>query len=445
MPDTLPPDQENNSLDWGHNQRVVLDLLQPLQERIVEEIVNRVSQSGPEGMTAAQLKVTAKKIAETIFSDMTNSIDLQFMARDKALNEKQDSIVRLESERKVTKNILESAPVGIVRLDSEFVIKEVNAAFIEITNLKERSLITDKHLNEICPGISTARFEKALAAGQTYQVQAEVGVFGESDTRFFDWAAWPVTAEYGLRDGLIAMFTNISDRVTLQQQREDFVATLTHDLKTPILAANRALSLVVEGDFGTITDAQKEVLISIHNSNDALYQLVLTLLDVYRYDSGTKQLIQGPFDLSEVASSVINNFAEQAQSKKIELVLQKPFETHMTLMDDEEIARVIQNFISNSLKHSPNNSRITINVDYTDEEAILTVADQGRGISEEDKPRLFQRFWQTTTGGRYYASTGLGLYLCRLIVEGHNGRIWCESELGKGSTFGLAIPARDFE
>ena len=445
MPDTHSPDQDNNSLDWGQNQRAVVDLLEPLQERIVEEIVNRVSHGGLKDMSAAELKETARAIAETIFTDMSSSIDLQFTARDKALHEKQDSIVRLESERKVTKNILESAPVGIVRLDSDFVIKEVNAAFIEIANLKERSQISDKHFNEICPGIGIARFEKALAAGQTYQVQAEVGVFGESDTRFFDWAAWPVTAEFGLRDGLIAMFTNISDRVTLQQQREDFVATLTHDLKTPILAANRALSLVVEGDFGTITDAQKEVLISIHNSNDALYQLVLTLLDVYRYDSGTKQLIQGPFDLSDVASSVINSFAEQAQAKKIELVLQKPFETHLTLMDDEEIARVIQNFISNSLKHSQKNSRVTINIDYSADEAILTVTDQGRGISEEDKPRLFQRFWQTTSTGRYYASTGLGLYLCRLIVEVHNGRIWCESELGKGSTFGIAIPDREFD
>ncbi|MBK9773754.1 MAG: ATP-binding protein [Candidatus Obscuribacter sp.] len=125
--------------------------------------------------------------------------------------------------------------------------------------------------------------------------------------------------------------------------------------------------------------------------------------------------------------------------------MQKPFETHLTLMDDEEIARVIQNFISNSLKHSQKNSRVTINIDYSADEAILTVTDQGRGISEEDKPRLFQRFWQTTSGGRYYASTGLGLYLCRLIVEVHNGRIWCESELGKGSTFGIAIPDREFD
>ncbi|OPZ24406.1 MAG: Phytochrome-like protein cph1 [bacterium ADurb.BinA186] len=83
---------------------------------------------------------------------------------------------------------------------------------------------------------------------------------------------------------------------------------------------------------------------------------------------------------------------------------------------------------------------VKTSISYKDGEAILTVEDNGKGISEEDKPKLFQRFWQAASGKRYYASTGLGLYLCKRIIDSHGGRIWCESEQGKGSTFSFALP-----
>ncbi|MBN8660536.1 MAG: PAS domain-containing protein [Candidatus Obscuribacter phosphatis] len=383
---------------------------------------------------------TIAALTKLIFMDMSYAIDTYILAKEKALREKQLSIKILETEKKVTKNILESAPVGIVRLSSSLLVEEVNDAFLELSKRKDRSELIGKSFLQICPGLSPERFSPAIEMGQTYQVQAEAGVFGKEDKRFFDWSVWPVNSELAGEPGLVAMFDNITDRVKLAQQREDFVATLTHDLKTPILAANRALKLLMEGDFGNVTEDQKQILNSIHQSNDALYNLVLTLLDVYKYDSGAKHLSLGPFDLAEVTERVTQELAPLADSKAIQLTFKKPHEVKLVLLDPEEIRRVIQNLIDNSLKYSQAGALVNTSISYKDGEAILTVEDNGKGISEEDKPKLFQRFWQAASGKRYYASTGLGLYLCKRIIDSHGGRIWCESEQGKGSTFSFALP-----
>lgn len=393
-----------------------------------------------EKLDQEQYDKSLESLTKLIFFDMSYAIDTYILAKERALKEKQDSIRLLETEKKVTKNILESAPVGIIRLDRELIISEVNEEFVAMANEDNRQEIIGKHLEEVCPGLKSERFTQAIKIGQTYQVQAETGVFDKEDSRFFDWAVWPVASDLSGGDGMVCMFTNITDRVMLQQQREDFVATLTHDLKTPILAANRALTLLMEGDFGDVSADQKEVLSTIHQSNDALYNLVLTLLDVYRYDSGAKSIEPAPNDLNDLVQRIGSEFKNASQQKKISLEISCPDEMKFVLIDAEEIRRVLQNFIDNSLKYSAAGASVVIRLSYSDKEALVTVEDTGRGISQEDKSKLFQRFWKSSSGGRYYASTGLGLYLCSRIIDQHQGRIWCDSVLGKGSTFGFAIP-----
>lgn len=383
---------------------------------------------------------TIMSLTKIIFFDMSYAIDTYILAKERALRAQRDSIQLLETEKKVTKSILESAPLGIVRLDNDLNFLEVNQEFLNLSGKKERSEVIGVNLSDICPNLDLNPFREALLTGHPYQGQAEGLTIGSDDV--FDWAVWPVT-ESDLHKGLAAMFANITDRTRLQQQREDFVATLTHDLKTPILAANRALALLMEGDFGAVSDGQKQILATIHQSNEALHQLVLTLLDVYRYDSGAKQLSVGPYDLSDIAERVVNELSPLASNKNIELTFRHPEQSHLVLIDPDEIRRVVQNLVDNSLKFTPSGGSITLSIESQKHSIVLSVKDTGRGIKDEDKPKLFQRFWQSASGGRYYASTGLGLYLCRKIIDIHNGKIWCESEQGKGSNFCFSLPLMD--
>ena len=248
---------------------------------------------------------------------------------------------------------------------------------------------------------------------------------------------------------VIAVVRDITDRRKMEQererltqQREDFVATLTHDLKTPILAANRVLKLLLEGDFGELMEQQRALIETILDSNSSMYNMVRTLLDVYKYESGTKSLTVDLQDISKLVKQVISDFSYLYADRGIELSANLPETLTPVSMDEEEIRRVFNNLIGNALKFTDENGSVRIEVSQADNETKVLVIDTGRGIADSDKVKLFQRFWQSSQQRKYYASTGLGLYLCRRIIELHGGSIWCESELGKGSTFGFTIPTQ---
>lgn len=380
-------------------------------------------------------------LIKLIFFDMGLAIDMYNSLKMQALREHKDVISQLDTERKVTKSILENAPIGIVRLSTDFVCMEANQEFVVMTGKDSVGQLVGRSIFDVCPSMPEEDFKAAAQTGTSRRANAEALVLSDDEQEnYFDWALWPVKEEDASVSGLVATFAHVTAAVKLQQQREDFVATLTHDLKTPILAANRALKLLMEGDFGPIQESQRSIIETILESNDAMYQMVLTLLDVYKYDSGVKQLHMAPVDLVSKVEQMLGEFKTLAEHKKIEIKFTPSEKPSLVLCDIEEIRRVLQNLIDNSLKYTPGGGSIDVIIEQTADTTTVTVKDTGKGISDEDLPKLFQRFWQAASGGRYYASTGLGLYLCRKIVESHDGRIWCESKLGKGSSFSFTLP-----
>ncbi len=380
-------------------------------------------------------------LTRLIFFDMGLAIESYTIAKEKAIREQHDAIRELETQRRVTKSILEDAPIGIIQLDRDLKIVECNSEFASIIGKSDRDSLLGLSLGDAMQTLSLELFREVIESGLPQRRTAELLYLSQSETPgYFDWATWPIKTESGETNGLVSLFVDVTDRVMLQQQREDFVATLTHDLKTPILAANRAIKLLMDGDFGPVVDTQSKVLDTIHQSNSALYKMVQTLLDVYRYDSGVKKLSLSNSDLKATILAAVEEQRTLCDTKKVVLDLNMPEGPFEFVYDAEEIRRVVQNLLDNSLKFTPVGGRISVKLELKDSAARIAVEDTGKGISEEDRPKLFQRFWQAAGSGRYYASTGLGLYLCRKIVELHGGRISCESTLGKGSKFYFFLP-----
>jgi PAS domain S-box-containing protein len=383
-----------------------------------------------------------------VFFDMGLAIEAYSIAKERAIRNQRDAINELETQRRVTKNILEDAPLGIIGLDARLQCTECNHVFLEINGSKDRSEVLGKSIEDILPHVDSAIFSGVLRTGQPARATAallNLTKHASSAVTFFDWAVWPVKDQAGNVSSLVATFADATDRVALQQQREDFVATLTHDLKTPILAANRAIKLLIEGDFGPVAESQKQVMETIHESNDAMYKMVQTLLDVYRYDSGVKRLSLGACDLAAMISALLTELQPLANSRGVTLESRLAPSYRPVTCDHGELRRVIQNLLDNAMKFTPGGGTITVSMEQSGTQTQVAVADTGKGISEDDKPKLFQRFWAAASSGRYYASTGLGLYLCRKIVELHGGRIWVESTLGKGSTFYFTVNAEQME
>ncbi|BAU63877.1 integral membrane sensor signal transduction histidine kinase [Stanieria sp. NIES-3757] len=232
--------------------------------------------------------------------------------------------------------------------------------------------------------------------------------------------------------------------------REDFVSTLTHDLKTPLLGAIETIKAFQNGQFGAITPTQAKVLTMMSNSHRSSLELVQTLLDVYRNDIEGIQLKRESVDLGAIASEVIANLTNLATIRQVYLILthnESNFRSRFIVNGDAlQLQRVLNNLIVNGINHSPRNGKVEVQLASDGQFQIVKVLDSGRGISTKELPHLFERFYQggnekDNFSSRASTGSGLGLYLARQIINAHGGTIWAENRLPQGAVFCFRLPA----
>ncbi|MFQ3626532.1 MAG: ATP-binding protein [Cyanobacteriota bacterium] len=241
-------------------------------------------------------------------------------------------------------------------------------------------------------------------------------------------------------------------REQLARQREDFVSRLTHDLRTPLVAADRMLKLFQQDAFGAVTPEMNEAIAIMIRSNQNLLQMVNTLLEVYRHDAGEKTMLFDPCYLSQILREVCQELTPWAQDKQLALEMVDDTEGGGVVMGDRlELRRLFTNLIGNAIKFTDRGSVIlrlswvvadaeaaTANGDSL-RQVLVEVQDTGPGIPPGDQSILFERYRQ---GNHKRAGSGLGLYLSRRIVEAHGGAIAVRSALGEGSVFSVWLPEK---
>lgn len=233
----------------------------------------------------------------------------------------------------------------------------------------------------------------------------------------------------------VFVIRNVNLQKEMERLREDFIATLTHDLRTPALAAIQTLEYFLNGKLGDLTDKQKLFLETMKSSNEDMLGLVNTLLEVYKYEAGKLRLVKTQFDFGDLIDDCIKQVQPIAQNKhqiidKIAISLDKA----PILADKNEIRRVIINLLGNAIKYTQEGGKIEIKAEIDGKDLRFAIKDNGEGIFKQDIPKLFKRFSQGTQEKRSI-STGLGLYLSKQIIDAHGGKIWLESDKGKGSEF----------
>ncbi|HEY9715950.1 MAG TPA: ATP-binding protein [Trichormus sp.] len=231
-----------------------------------------------------------------------------------------------------------------------------------------------------------------------------------------------------------------AERLRLYEQREDFMATLTHDLKNPLIGANRLLESITKGHVGEISPDIRDLLLVVHEGNAALLNMICNLLEVYRYEKDIHTLIRENTDLAKLIRKYLTEAEPLIQQRGLKLETQIVDSPSPVFADQNAILRVVQNLIDNAIKFSPEGGLVTVKLWQDQDEAVLEVSDNGPGVAEEDKFRLFQRFWQGRMGRLHSAGTGLGLYLSRQIVEAHEGRIKYSSNDREGAIFTVSLP-----
>jgi two-component system, sensor histidine kinase and response regulator len=239
---------------------------------------------------------------------------------------------------------------------------------------------------------------------------------------------------------LLRLKHSIDEREQLSLQRQDFISHLTHDLRTPLVAADHMLKLFGKEVFGSLSGEMHEAIAAMIRSNYHLMQIVDTLLEVQCYEAGAKKLNFIPCDLGEIAKEVVQELKYLAQSKGLTLSVQHPQNALAnplkTSGDYLELRRMLTNLVGNAIKFTEQGS-IDISISAPADRVILAVCDTGPGLSPQEQEQLFQRFYK---GTHHQAGSGLGLHLVSRIVQAHQGTIAVESQPNQGSIFTICLP-----
>ncbi|MBP0016278.1 MAG: hybrid sensor histidine kinase/response regulator [Cyanobacteria bacterium SBLK] len=237
---------------------------------------------------------------------------------------------------------------------------------------------------------------------------------------------------------LLRLKHSVDERDAIARQREDFVSRLTHDLRTPLIAADRMLELLEAGALGELSDAMSEVLSVMARSNRNLLEMVNTLLEVYRYEAGRKTLIFSPLNPGESIVEVVEELSPLAVAKGLSLSFQSNDRKAIVMGDRIELRRVFTNLIGNAIKFTDKGT-IEVKLAIQSERVKIEVLDTGQGIPSQDIDYLFQPFRQ---GKHKRSGSGLGLHLSLRIIEAHQGTISVQSTLGEGTAFTVDLPQK---
>jgi len=349
------------------------------------------------------------------------------------------TIQDLWREKEHLSSILNSMTDGVLTVDA--------GGQILMTNPPGRKML--RHLQELneensgpnrLPGPLLAYFQRLLETGR--EQSGDVAANG----RTWSVVITPLYREAdeknnGLR-GAVAVLRDVTEERKLDKLRDDFVANISHELKTPI-AMMQGYSEAILDDVVQDEEEKKALTRIIYDEALRMGKLVNELLDMARIQSGQLKLQIHEVDLVGLCAHVLNKFEKMAAESHVHLLLKQESAIPPVFADADRLEQVLTNLVDNALRHTPDGGSITVRLRKLTDEVLLEVEDTGVGIPTEDLPFVFERFYKTDKARtRGKTGTGLGLAIVKNIVEAHGGMITAKSQVGKGTTFSIVLPLK---
>jgi signal transduction histidine kinase len=226
--------------------------------------------------------------------------------------------------------------------------------------------------------------------------------------------------------------------------KSQFLANMSHELRTPLNSILGFSEVLQDRMFGDLNDKQEEYIKYIRESGQNLLSLITDILDLSKIETGDLEMELGKVRIGDLLKDSLNMVKVKALKHGIELYLNLEDGIPEIYADERKVKQIVFNLLSNAVKFTPDGGKVGIEAVKDDEYVRITVWDTGIGIKKKDRGKLFRKFQQLESGaGKRYQGTGLGLALSRKLVEMHRGRIWVESEPGKGSRFSFTLPIRE--
>ncbi len=383
--------------------------------------------------------------------DISERKDAEEQVR-KVLNDLQEKSYVLAQEKSKDEALLAGIGDGIISTDQDGVVNIINRSAVDMLGYSEKDVmgksfidtvkIVDSKDNEI----SMTEHPLVLALSNVEKTTTPIGktnYFKRHDGTKF--AAGITASPFVLNGrivGVILVFRDVSREKEVDMAKTEFVSLASHQLRTPLSTINWYAEMLLAGDAGKITGEQKEYVSEIYKGNQRMVELVNALLNVSRIELGTFSVEPEDTDLKELAESVFDELKPQLLTKKMK-VTKKYDEKLKHLFVDKKLIRIVfQNLLTNALKYTPEKGKIDLNIQKRKSDILVSVTDTGAGIPKKDQQNIFQKLFRSDNVKALDTNgTGLGLYIVRSIVEqSAKGKIWFESEEGKGTTFYVSLP-----
>ncbi|MBI4330370.1 MAG: PAS domain S-box protein [Chloroflexi bacterium] len=358
--------------------------------------------------------------------------------RAKLLRRLQALAADLQQEKDLLNVIVENTEAHLAYLDPEFRFVWVNSTYARGCGHPAGELIGKHHFDLFPNEENEAIFRNARDTGEAVTFRDKPFVFADQPERgvtYWDWTLAPVKDAAGKVRGLVLSLVDTTERKKTEMLKDEFIGLVSHELRTPLTVAIGSMHTAMMD--GVTPEEQKELFVNARESAESLSHILDNLLELSRYQAKRLVLQKRVVDLPALAGQIVEKLRNQANPR--------PFALHFTAdvapvqADPIRVERVLHNLMDNAIKYSPDGTEIAVFCRKEEDCLLMGVRDHGSGIPRGDQDKLFEPFVRlanpVTTRG-----VGLGLVVCKRLVEAHGGKIWVESEPGQGSTFCFTLP-----
>jgi PAS domain S-box-containing protein len=367
------------------------------------------------------------------------SSDGTFFCVVRDITEKKRAELLLKASEAEIRSLVDNMFTAVIKTGADGIILSANPRTEELLGYSSNELVGE-HLSKIfkrsAETSASQLFESLTKSALNHVV--EYTALGKSQEEIYvDVCLSRYESTAG--DAYVVNILDSSERRKVQELKQQFTAMISHDLRTPLASVSIMLELTLTGAYGEISETCANRIETAMRNVTRLMNLIDELLEIEKLDSGTMQLELSSVDVSSVLNQAVTSVEDFAERNGCKL---EAMPCELTLrLDEKRIVQVLINLLSNAIKFSGPNTTIRLEASKQMGFGIIKVIDQGQGISKESIAKLFDRFTSTSKTGRgAVRSTGLGLSICKSIVELHDGRIEVESEIGVGTTFSLWFP-----
>ncbi len=396
------------------------------------EIISKPVKALSEGISAIANKQYDKRIhleQKDEFGELANAFNSMAEKLDAY---EHSNLAKITFEKSRIETIINQMKDGIIGFDEKNKILFLNRVAENLLGFKETEIL-GKYGPDLA--IENDLMRKLL---QEEQVSQELKIYADNKESYFNKDVFNVTNQDNLI-GRVIVLRNITPFHELNEAKTNFIATVSHELKTPIASIKMGASLLLNEKTGACNPEQKDLIKSILEDSNRLLKITGELLNISQVETGNLQLKLQPFNPKLILANAIQTVQFQAQQKHLVIKIDAEETNSMALGDPEKTTWVLNNLLTNAVKYSLENSFIETGFRSSENHVLFFIRDYGRGIEAKYLPRIFERYFKVP-GTIDRTGTGLGLAISKEFIEAQQGTIWVESSIGEGSNFQFTLP-----